>query len=129
MPSTSCAPYRVYNIGNNEPVELSRFIEVIEEALGKKAEKNLLPMQPGDVPATYADIDALESAVGFRPSTSIEEGVQRFIEWYRDYLQGLSRLRPVNSPRYRSLAAPLAGNLANQASGSASLQYQGSLSR
>jgi UDP-glucuronate 4-epimerase len=86
-PSTSSAPYRVYNIGNNEPVELSRFIEVIEEAIGIKAEKNLLPMQPGDVPATYADIDSLEAAVGFRPSTSIEEGVERFIEWYRGYFR------------------------------------------
>lgn len=84
-PSSSSAPYRVYNIGNNEPVELSHFIEVIEQALGRKAEKNLLPMQPGDVPATYADIDSLEAAVGFRPSTSIEVGVGRFIEWYRRY--------------------------------------------
>ncbi len=84
-PSTSRAPYRVYNIGNNQPVELSHFIEVIEQALGVKAEKNLLPMQPGDVPATYADIDALEAAVGFRPATSIEEGVARFIQWYREY--------------------------------------------
>jgi UDP-glucuronate 4-epimerase len=84
-PSTSSAPYRVYNIGNHQPVELSRFIEVIEEALGMQAKKNLLPMQPGDVPATYADIDALESAVGFRPSTPIEVGVRRFIQWYRHY--------------------------------------------
>jgi UDP-glucuronate 4-epimerase len=84
-PATSAAPYRIYNIGNNQPVELSRFIEVIEEALGMKAEKNLLPMQPGDVPATYADIDALEAAVGFRPATSIEEGVRRFVQWYREY--------------------------------------------
>jgi UDP-glucuronate 4-epimerase len=84
-PSTSSAPYRVYNIGNNQPVELSRFIEVIEQALGMKAKRNLLPMQPGDVPATFADIDALEAAVGFRPSTPIETGVQRFIDWYRQY--------------------------------------------
>jgi UDP-glucuronate 4-epimerase len=84
-PSTSSAPYRVFNIGNNQPVELSYFIEVIEKALGMKAERNLLPMQPGDVPATYADIQALESAVGFRPATSIETGVQRFIDWYREY--------------------------------------------
>lgn len=84
-PSTSSAPYRVYNIGNNQPVELSRFIEVIEQALGIKAKRNLLPMQPGDVPATFADIDALEAAVGFRPSTPIETGVQRFIDWYRQY--------------------------------------------
>ncbi|MDG2223458.1 MAG: NAD-dependent epimerase [Rubripirellula sp.] len=86
-PSSSHAPYRVFNIGNNQPVELSYFIEVIEKALGITAEKNLLPMQPGDVPATYADIEALEAAVGFRPSTSIETGVSRFIEWYREYYQ------------------------------------------
>jgi UDP-glucuronate 4-epimerase len=86
-PSTSSAPYRVYNIGNNQPVELSHFIEVIERALGMKAKRNLLPMQPGDVPATYADIDALESAVGFRPATPIETGVQRFVDWYRSYYQ------------------------------------------
>lgn len=84
-PSTSSAPYRVYNIGNNQPVELSYFIEVIEKALGVTAKRNLLPMQPGDVPATYADIDALEAAVGFRPATPIETGVQRFVDWYRDY--------------------------------------------
>jgi UDP-glucuronate 4-epimerase len=86
-PSTSSAPYRVYNIGNNQPVELARFIEVIEQALGIKAKRNLLPMQPGDVPATYADIEALEAAVGFRPSTPIETGVQRFIDWYRQYFR------------------------------------------
>jgi UDP-glucuronate 4-epimerase len=84
-PSTSTAPYRVYNIGNHHPVELGYFIEVIENALGMKAKRNLMPMQPGDVPATYADIDALEAAVGFRPATSIETGVDRFIRWYREY--------------------------------------------
>lgn len=86
-PGTSKAPYRLYNIGNNQPVELNRFIEVIEQALGKEAKKNLLPMQPGDVPATYADIEALEQAVGFRPATSIEEGVTKFVRWYREYYQ------------------------------------------
>jgi len=86
-PATSTAPYRIYNIGNNQPVELSRFIEVIEQAIGKKAKKNLLPMQPGDVPATFADIKSLETAVGFRPATSIEEGVGRFVQWYRQYYQ------------------------------------------
>jgi UDP-glucuronate 4-epimerase len=86
-PSTSTAPYRVYNIGNNQPVELSYFIEVIEQALGRSAQKNLLPMQPGDVPATFADIDDLEAAVGFRPSTSIDQGVDRFVKWYREYYQ------------------------------------------
>ncbi|QDS92305.1 UDP-glucose 4-epimerase [Roseimaritima multifibrata] len=84
-PGSSMAPYRIHNIGNNQPVELNYFIEVIEEALGQKAEKNLLPMQAGDVPATYADIDALEEAVGFRPATSIETGINRFIKWYREY--------------------------------------------
>lgn len=84
-PGTSYAPYRIYNIGNNEPVELLRFIEVIEESLGKKAEKNFLPLQPGDVPATYADIDDLVRDVGFRPSTSLEVGIPRFISWYREF--------------------------------------------
>jgi UDP-glucuronate 4-epimerase len=86
-PATSRAPYRLYNIGNSTPVELMRFIEVIERALGKTAHKNMLPMQPGDVPATYADIEALETAVGFRPATSIETGIAKFVEWYREYYQ------------------------------------------
>ena len=84
-PGTSPAPYRIYNIGNNNPVELMRFIEVLEEALGKKAKKNLLPIQPGDVPATYADVDDLMRDVGFKPSTPIEEGIKRFVEWYKGY--------------------------------------------
>ena len=84
-PSTSAAPYRIYNIGNNDPVELSTFIETIEQALGIKAKRNLMPMQAGDVPATFADITALENAVGFRPSTSINVGIQKFVQWYRDY--------------------------------------------
>lgn len=84
-PSTSVAPYRIYNIGNNDPVELSTFIETIEQALGIQAKRNLMPMQAGDVPATFADINALEDAVGFRPSTSISVGIQKFVEWYRDY--------------------------------------------
>ncbi|GKS60007.1 NAD-dependent epimerase [Nitrospira sp.] len=84
-PGTSNAPYRVYNIGNNKPVELLRFIEVLEQTLGKKAEKRLLPLQAGDVPATYADVDDLMRDVGFKPSTSIEVGIARFVEWYRDY--------------------------------------------
>jgi len=83
--ATSTAPYRLYNIGNNSPVELIRLVEVLEEALGRVAEKRLVDIQPGDVPATYADIDALASAVGFKPSTPIEEGVARFVEWYRSY--------------------------------------------
>lgn len=84
-PGSSAAPYRIYNIGNNSPVELMRLIEVIEESLGKKAEKNFMPIQPGDVPATWADVDGLIQDVGFKPSTSIEEGVGKFIEWYRGY--------------------------------------------
>jgi len=84
-PGTSYAPCRLYNIGNNSPVELLRFIEVLEECLGRKAEKNLLPIQPGDVPATYADVDDLARDVGFRPATPIEEGIRRFVTWYRGY--------------------------------------------
>jgi UDP-glucuronate 4-epimerase len=84
-PATSNAPYRIYNIGNNAPVKLMYVIEVIEKALGKAAIKNMLPMQPGDVPATYADVDALVQDVGFAPKTPIEVGVQRFIDWYRAY--------------------------------------------
>ena len=84
-PATSRAPWRVYNIGNNQPVELMRYIEVIEECLGRQAEKNLLPMQPGDVPDTFADVAALTEDVGYKPDTPIEEGIRKFIEWYRDY--------------------------------------------
>lgn len=83
--ATSYAPYRLYNIGNNNPVELMKFIEVLENCLGMKAEKNLLPIQAGDVPATYADVDDLEKDVGFKPATSIEEGINKFVEWYRGY--------------------------------------------
>ncbi len=82
---TTDAPYRVYNIGNNQPVELMYLIETIEKTLGKPAVKNMLPMQPGDVPATYANIDALQRDVGFRPATPIETGVAKFVEWYRRY--------------------------------------------
>ena len=82
---TSYAPFRIYNIGNNSPVELLDYIGAIEKALGKKANKNMLPLQPGDVPATYADVDDLVNDVGFKPNTSVEEGVQRFVDWYRDY--------------------------------------------
>jgi UDP-glucuronate 4-epimerase len=78
-------PYRVYNIGNHTPVDLFHFIEVLEKALGKKAEKRLLPMQPGDVLETFADVDDLTRDVGFSPSTPIEVGIQRFVDWYRDY--------------------------------------------
>lgn len=84
-PGTSAAPYRIYNIGNNHPEDLMRFIAVIEECLGRKAQLNLLPMQPGDVPETCADIEDLMRDVGFKPSTPIEAGIPRFIEWYRSY--------------------------------------------
>jgi UDP-glucuronate 4-epimerase len=84
-PATSAAPYRLYNIGNNRPVELMRFIGAIEDALGRKAVLNLLPLQPGDVPATFADVDDLVRDVGFAPDTPIEEGVERFIAWYSEY--------------------------------------------
>ncbi len=86
-PGSSYAPYKIYNIGNNQPVELMHFIEVIEDTLGKKAKKNLLPLQPGDVPATYANIDDLVRDTGFKPSTPLEVGIPRFIEWYRDYFK------------------------------------------
>lgn len=82
---TSSAPYRLYNIGNNEPVELLHLIEVLESELGQTAKRELLPMQPGDVAATYADVDALVADTGFHPSTPIETGVRRFVEWYREY--------------------------------------------
>lgn len=84
-PATSRAPYRLYNIGNNQPVELMRYIEVLENCLGRKAEKNMLPLQPGDVPDTYADVQSLVDAVGYRPATTVEEGVARFVEWYLGY--------------------------------------------
>ena len=84
-PGTSSAPYRLYNIGNNNPVQLLDYIAAIEDAVGIKAEKELLPMQPGDVAATYADIDALEAAVGYRPATTISTGVENFIRLYREY--------------------------------------------
>ncbi len=84
-PATSSAPYRVYNIGGSRPVELSRFIEVLEAALGARAEQRLLPAQPGDVEATWADVSGLEAAIGIVPETPIEEGLARFVAWYRDF--------------------------------------------
>ena len=83
--ATSNAPYRLYNIGNNQPVELMKYIETLENCLGKKAQYNFLPLQPGDVPATYADIEALEKDVGYKPATTIESGIQRFVDWYRGF--------------------------------------------
>src|SRR5688572_7118718 len=84
-PATSQAPYRVFNIGNNRPVKLMRYIEVLEKSLGRKAVLDLQPMQKGDVPATMADVSALEEAVGYRPATPVEVGIPRFVEWYRNY--------------------------------------------
>jgi len=84
-PGTSSAPYRVYNIGNNQPVKLARYIEIIEECTDRKAEKILLPLQPGDVPDTYADVDELTRDTGYAPSTPIEVGIARFVAWYRNY--------------------------------------------
>ena len=84
-PGTSSAPARIYNIGNHQPVELLRFIEVLEQTIGKKAKKKLLPIQPGDVPATYADIEDLSRDVGFKPATPIEVGIPRFVQWYREF--------------------------------------------
>jgi UDP-glucuronate 4-epimerase len=84
-PATSNAPYRIYNIGNNQPVELMHYIKVIEDCIGKKAIMNMLPLQAGDVPATYADIDDLIKDTGFKPETTIEDGIRNFVDWYRDY--------------------------------------------
>jgi UDP-glucuronate 4-epimerase len=84
-PGSSYAPYKLYNIGNNNPIELMRVIELLEANLGKKAQKNMLPMQTGDVPITYADVDDLMADVGFRPGTPIEEGIRKFVEWYSGY--------------------------------------------
>jgi UDP-glucuronate 4-epimerase len=84
-PGTSYTRYKIYNIGNNNPVELMDFIKAIEAALGKKAKKNYMDLQPGDVPATYADVEDLINDVGFRPATTIEDGINQFMEWYRDY--------------------------------------------
>lgn len=84
-PGTSNAPYRIYNIGNDKPVQLTRFIELLEQNLGRTVEKRLLPMQPGDVPDTWADVSALRRDVGYAPDTSIEDGVAKFVAWYREY--------------------------------------------
>jgi UDP-glucuronate 4-epimerase len=86
-PASSFAPYRIFNIGNSQPVELMRLVGVLEESLGVKAKLNLLPLQPGDVLATFADVADLEMEIGFRPRTSIEVGVRRFVDWYREFYQ------------------------------------------
>lgn len=84
-PSTSSAPYRIFNIGNGDPAQLSDYIDALEEALGKRAIRDLLPMQPGDIPDTHADTRRLQQAIGYRPDTSVRDGVQKFVAWYRDY--------------------------------------------
>jgi UDP-glucuronate 4-epimerase len=104
--TSSNAPYKLYNIGNNSPVALLEFIEAIERILGKTAKKHLLPMQPGDVPTTYADVDDLMQDVGFKPSTSIEEGLTQFINWYREYSL-MSRV--FRHPKNRILEGTLRG--------------------
>ena len=86
-PRSSNAPYKIYNIGNQQPVTLMRYIEVLEQCLGKKALKNLLPNQPGDILDTWADVDALAHDVGYRPKTPLEEGVRQFVEWYLGYYE------------------------------------------
>ena len=90
-PGTSAAPYRVYNIGNNNPVELMHLIETLEQSLGRMAEKNFMPIQPGDVPATWANVDDLSHDVGFRPDTPIEDGVKKFVDWYLEYYGSIER--------------------------------------
>jgi UDP-glucuronate 4-epimerase len=84
-PGTSYVPYKLYNIGNNQPVTLMDFIETVEKALGKRAQKEFLDIQPGDVPATYADVDDLIQDVGFKPDTSLQVGIERFVTWYKEY--------------------------------------------
>jgi len=84
-PAGGSAPYRIYNIGNQRPVALLRYIEVLEQALGRQARKNLVPMQPGDLPDTWADVGSLARDVGYRPATDLERGVKRFVEWYLEH--------------------------------------------
>jgi UDP-glucuronate 4-epimerase len=86
-PQSSSAPYRLYNIGSNNPIQLMRYIEVLEETLGVEAKKNLLPLQPGDVPDTFADVTDLMRDTGYRPDTPIEEGIRNFVAWYKDYYE------------------------------------------
>jgi len=86
-PAISYCPYSVFNIGNNRPTPLLKFIEALEHNLGTKAIKNMMPIQPGDVPSTSADIERLEAAVGFKPDTSIEYGIEQFVRWYKEYYQ------------------------------------------
>ena len=94
-PSTSNAPFRIYNIGNQTPVSLLRYIEVLEQCLGRKAQKNLLPMQIGDLPCTWADVEALAGEVGYRPTTELEQGVKQFVEWYLEFYHRDLELKPI----------------------------------
>jgi len=86
-PATSDAPYRIYNIGNNSPVKLTEYIEALEQAIGRKSERNLLPLQAGDVPDTFADVSDLERDLGYKPRTSVRDGVSAFVKWYQDYVR------------------------------------------
>ena len=86
-PSTSLSPYKIYNIGNNDPVKLMDFIEAIETALGKKIQKNMMPLQVGDVPATFANVDDLEKRLDFKPSTPVQKGIDNFVAWYREFFK------------------------------------------
>ena len=86
-PSTSVAPYKIFNIGNSNPVKLMDFIDAIEKSLGLKAKKNFLPLQPGDVPSTWADVEDLWANVSFKPSTTVQQGISNFVRWYKDYYQ------------------------------------------
>jgi len=95
-PGSSYAPYKLYNIGNNNPVKLMGFIELIEANLGRKARKNMLPMQPGDVPVTYANVDDLDKDVGFKPGTPIEKGIKKFVEWYRAYYYNKKTIKSIS---------------------------------
>ena len=101
-PGTSKAPYRLYNIGNNRPVQLMDMIATLEKKIGKEAKKRFLPLQPGDVPETHADVDALTEATGFAPSTSLEEGISRFVDWYKDYY-GVPSASPKRDSRAREV--------------------------
>ncbi len=114
-PGSSRAPYRIYNIGSNRPIDLLRYIEVLETCLGRKVEKIMLPMQPGDVADTFADVRELIEDVGYKPSTPIEVGVRNFVDWYRDYYGDRSGDRSVSVGRrsakpHRCCAAPPCGD-------------------
>ena len=122
-PATSSAPYKIYNIGNNQPVKLMRFIGLLEECLQKKATIELLPMQPGDVPATAADISAIATATGFAPSTPVETGIARFVAWYREYY----KVEPIRVDRAQNEWRRIMGSIKEgsiSAGTTASLAYQ-----